>query len=53
MANKRCNGEGTISQRSSDKRWIGQITIATEDGKQKSSHVQIKVSKLVKRNLMP
>lgn len=28
---KRVNGEGTISKRSSDGRWIGQITIGYDD----------------------
>lgn len=51
MAGKRANGEGTISQRKSDGRWIGQISLYTPDGKTKRICVSDKTQQGCKKKL--
>lgn len=51
MAGKRAHGEGTISQRKTDGRWIGQITVSIEDGKQVRKAVSDKSQQGCKKKL--
>lgn len=51
MPGKRAHGEGTISQRKSDGRWIGQITLSINDGKQTRKTVSDKTQQGCKKKL--
>ncbi len=51
MTRKRAHGEGTISQRKRDGRWIGQLTLSIEDGKQIRKTVSDKSQQACKKKL--
>lgn len=48
---KRAHGEGTISQRKKDGRWIGQITLTIEDGNQIRKSVSDKSQQACRKKL--